>query len=590
MARSLQHAAIACALLALGCSRESSRAAAPDKGRERDAGPPPPPEEVIVVAEPGGLDAAGAEQEVTAPLEDALGRVRAIATMRSLSTAGRVSITCRLARGADGAGAARDIADALRGARAPAGMAPPSLTRRSSATERLRWTATSSTADWTVMAGVRDDLMRPALERVSGVTGVAVCGGGGAPLVRVRIDPDRLDATGLDLAAVRAALLRASGSSGFRSLDEIAAAPVDVPGNPGAAASLRDLATVEEGVDEPTCLARTATAAAALSIDVAIDPSAGAESRVRDQMAAIGRQLPAGFRVTELPPGPGLELRFEAPAGTDLASLDRIAAAKTQELGAMHGVAAVLVESGAPTGSIEPDLAGIRALVAVDGGAAPAVVTAASTAAGVGVRVTSGPLAELRIRLRGAEPDILERAAQEIAGAALKVPGVAAAGVLGAGRLPRIDVRPDMSHTAGTGLGRDDIVAAGRAAFEGAAAGQLARGGRRIPIRIQLGASRPGLEVLDRVKLRTATGALVPLSSVAAVVLTDGPAAVLHIDRQRAVELWVQPATGAERSGVLAGVRSAVGRLVPAGVELTWPEAPAPAMKPPAGQKPRQER
>ena len=538
-----------------------------------------------MVAEPGGLDAAGAEQEAAAPLEDALGRVRAIATVRSLSTAGRVSITCRLARGADGAGAARDIADALRGARAPAGMAPPSLTRRTSAIEGLRWIVTSTAASRDDMAGVRDDIIRPALERVAGVTGLALCGGAGAPLVRVVIDPDRLDATGLDLAAVRAALLRSSGSSGFRSLDEIAAAPVDVPGTLDTAASLRDLATIEEGADEPTCLARTATAPAALSIEVAIDPSPGAGNRVRDQIAAIEEQLPAGFRVARPPAGPALELRFEAPAGTDLATLDRIAAAKTEELGAMQGVAAVLVESGAPIGSIEPEPVGIRALVAVeDGAASDAVVTAAATAAGVGVRIASGPHAELRIQLRGAELDLLGRAAQEIAGAALKVHGVAATGVLAAGRLPRVDVRPDMSRTAGTGLSRDDIVAAGRAAFEGAAAGQLARGGRRIPIRIQLGAGRPGPEMIDRVKLRTATGALVPLSSVASVVLTEGPAAVLHIDRQRAVEIWVQPATGADRSGVLAGLRRAVGGSVPPGIEVTWPEVPPPAPKPPAGK------
>jgi multidrug efflux pump subunit AcrB len=573
------------ALLAAACSREPTT---PRPQAERDAGPPPPPpDELIVALAPAGdLSVAEVERQLTAPVEDALARVPSVAHLRSLTTRQEGRIAGRLSPGSDSAAAARDVADALRRASLPPGVAPPSVARRAHGPS-LRTVVSSPALSTAEMARVRDDVIRPALERVRGVSGVSTCGGAGAEAVLIRVDLDRLSASGLDLAAIEAALARAGGSGMpvFRSLEELSATPL---GTGGAPIALRDVAMVELASEPATCAAFDGEGHPVLSIEVAIDPAFGplaASARlVSERRAALAAELPGGitFSSLEAPTAALLELRVETPNRIDAQRLADTARALARGVAGVAGVNMVLVESGAPaTATARPELPALRALVLLGQPAAatPVIAAAEVAAAGVGVRAVSGPLPEVRIQLLGTELDALDRAAQSLAGSLRSLPGVGAAGVSSAGVEPRVHVVPDPQRLAELGLTRDAVDRVVHLVLDGAAVAELAEGPRRIPVRLDVGAAPGGTssptEILPRVRLRGKSGAMVPLSSAAALELRAEPAALLHVDRRRAVEVWLRLSAGAAEGGVIAAARGRAGSAdIPAGVELVWPDAP----------------
>jgi multidrug efflux pump subunit AcrB len=579
----------ACLALALGlplaplaCSRDATRPAA----RSHDAGAPAPPapEEVLVaVSLRAPLDPAMAESKVTRPIEDALARLRGVVELRSLTTENEVRLTCRLAAGADGHEAARDVSGALRdlAATLPPTAATPRVTRRPPV-QVLRWTAASPTWTRAEMTSVAAELIRPALERVSGVVEVGMCGSS-EPVVRVAVDLDRLAALGLDLAALAAALARPSP---FASLEDVAAAPMTLP---TGMARARDVAQVERGESEPACTARLGDGAPVLSIEVAIDSSAPVEyasRRVREAIAQVAAQLPAGAVLTPFAAGQELlELRADAPPGTSAEQLAQFATAMAGQL-AGAGVDAVLVESGSPPGATDRlDLPGVRALVAVGKAGADAALAAASKTTGVRVRVASGRLAALPILLRGSEVDQLERAAEAAVAALDGLPGMAGAAASRLGIAPRVDVAPDADKLAAHGLAAADIARAVQIGLTGEVVAELRERGGTIPVRLEPSGPRAGpAEALGRLRLRGTGSAPVPLSSLATISLRAVPAALFRVGRQRAVEVWLQPAPGA-RDQAVAAARAAL--VAPAGIEVVWPEPDAPREAAP-GQAPSQ--
>jgi multidrug efflux pump subunit AcrB len=70
---------------------------------------------------------------------------------------------------------------------------------------------------------------------------------------------------------------------------------------------------------------------------------------------------------------------------------------------------------------------------------------------------------------------------------------------------------------------------------------------------------------------------MVALSSAAVLELRAEPAALLRVDRRRAVEVWLRLSAGAAVGDVIAAARGRAAADTPPGVELVWPEAPHPA-------------
>ena len=107
------------------------------------------------------------------------------------------------------------------------------------------------------------------------------------------------------------------------------------------------------------------------------------------------------------------------------------------------------------------------------------------------------------------------------------------------GALPRpeVQITPRAEEAARLGITTQDIATTVRVATIGdldVSLANLAIDNRLIPIRVQLAnASREDLNLIAATKLTTNTGATVPLSAVADIVIGEGPSVVKRLNRQR---------------------------------------------------------
>ncbi len=107
------------------------------------------------------------------------------------------------------------------------------------------------------------------------------------------------------------------------------------------------------------------------------------------------------------------------------------------------------------------------------------------------------------------------------------------------GNLPRpeILITPRLDEAARLGISTQAIAATVRVATIGdvdAALAKLSIDNRMIPVRVQLATSaREDLDRIAALKVMTASGQLVPLSSVANITMSEGPAQIKRLNRQR---------------------------------------------------------
>ncbi len=117
------------------------------------------------------------------------------------------------------------------------------------------------------------------------------------------------------------------------------------------------------------------------------------------------------------------------------------------------------------------------------------------------------------------------------------------ANVASAGALPRpeIQITPRMDEAARLGITTAQIAEVVRVGTIGdvdAALAKLSIDNRLIPVRVRLNdASREDLTRLAALKLSTASGAVVPLSTVADIVISEGPSTVNRLNRERLVTI-----------------------------------------------------
>ena len=102
---------------------------------------------------------------------------------------------------------------------------------------------------------------------------------------------------------------------------------------------------------------------------------------------------------------------------------------------------------------------------------------------------------------------------------------------------PEIQVIPRLDEAARLGITTQAIAATLRVATIGDNDGALAKlsvDNRLIPVRVRLNdASRADLDRIASLKVSTATGTMVPLSAVAEIVVSEGPATIKRFNRQR---------------------------------------------------------
>jgi multidrug efflux pump subunit AcrB len=131
--------------------------------------------------------------------------------------------------------------------------------------------------------------------------------------------------------------------------------------------------------------------------------------------------------------------------------------------------------------------------------------------------------------------------------------------------MPELQVTPDRARCADLGIPVEHVAETINALVGGVRAGKYSTGGRRVDVRLRLLAeqrSRP--EDFARLRVRTAAGTLVPLSTV--VSWTERPAlqAITRNNRERAITVFANVAPGASQQQALAQVEE-LGRDLPLG-------------------------
>jgi|CXWL01.1.fsa_nt_gi hydrophobe/amphiphile efflux-1 (HAE1) family protein len=130
---------------------------------------------------------------------------------------------------------------------------------------------------------------------------------------------------------------------------------------------------------------------------------------------------------------------------------------------------------------------------------------------------------------------------------------------------PELRVLPDRARAADLGVSVEDVATTLNALVGGIRVGKYSDGGRRLDVRLRLLASqRSRPEDISRLRLRTASGDMVPLSSL--VTTEERPAlqAITRRDRERAINVFANVAPGHSQEEALAKVEE-LARQMPAG-------------------------
>ncbi len=164
------------------------------------------------------------------------------------------------------------------------------------------------------------------------------------------------------------------------------------------------------------------------------------------------------------------------------------------------------------------------------------------------------------------EGDLTEAAAR-LEGALRGDPLLANVSAQGALPRPEVQIVPRRDEAARLGVTTAAIAEAVRVATIGdydAALAKVSIDDRMIPVRVQLsGVVKDDLAALGALRVRTGTGATVPLNAVADIVLSEGPSQIKRLNRER------QATIGANLPpGVALGTATARFAEIASGVEL----------------------
>jgi HAE1 family hydrophobic/amphiphilic exporter-1 len=118
--------------------------------------------------------------------------------------------------------------------------------------------------------------------------------------------------------------------------------------------------------------------------------------------------------------------------------------------------------------------------------------------------------------------------------------------------MPEVRVIPDRNKAADLGISMADIGQTINAAIGGVRAGKFKEGGRRYDIRVRLlGPQRERPEDIQRLFVRTQSGALVRLGDIVRIEQAPTLQAITRQDRERAITIFANVRTGASQAEAL---------------------------------------
>ncbi|MGJ4802476.1 efflux RND transporter permease subunit [Luteimonas sp. SDU82] len=266
------------------------------------------------------------------------------------------------------------------------------------------------------------------------------------------------------------------------------------------------------------------------------------------------------LKVTFIPPTDGIQssVLLELPPGTALATTEEVAETARQRIADIPEIEHVFVTAGSTSGPGGPagDLSSAELRKATltirwkdDRDATQyelesQVRERLADLPGVRLSFQGGePGRALQLVLAGDDPVKLAAASRDVERGIRQLPGLGTVSSSAALVRPEIIVRPDAARAADLGVSTADIAAATRVATRGDYEQFLAKLNlpeRQVPIRVQLdedALSDPAL--LGQLRVPTASGGSVPLSSVAEITTASGPSQIDRFDRRRNVTITV---------------------------------------------------
>jgi copper/silver efflux system protein len=176
------------------------------------------------------------------------------------------------------------------------------------------------------------------------------------------------------------------------------------------------------------------------------------------------------------------------------------------------------------------------------------------------------------IKIFGADLGVIQTLGQQVERSLKDVPGTRSVYAERVAQGYFTDIRIDRDAIARHGLTIEDVQDVIQSALGGENVTQTIEGRERYPVNVRYARDfRDDLPALQRVLVRTPSGATIPLGQLAQVTLTTGPAMVRDEDAQLAGYVYVDTAT-TDIGGYVDAAKAAIARDVklPAGYTLQW--------------------
>jgi cobalt-zinc-cadmium resistance protein CzcA len=184
----------------------------------------------------------------------------------------------------------------------------------------------------------------------------------------------------------------------------------------------------------------------------------------------------------------------------------------------------------------------------------------------------AGVRSDIAIKLFGDDLDTLKQTADRIAASVRRIPGAQDVKVEAVSGLPQLQIKPNRAAIARYGMNVEDVNDLVESVVAGKAAGIVYEGEQRFNLVVRLSdETSRDIETIKNLLVPAPNGVRVPLSQLADVRLTEGPAQISREDTRRriVVELNVR---GRDIGSFVRDAQAQIEKdiQVPAGYYITW--------------------
>ena len=173
--------------------------------------------------------------------------------------------------------------------------------------------------------------------------------------------------------------------------------------------------------------------------------------------------------------------------------------------------------------------------------------------------------------LAGASPTDLAAVARGVMISAQEVPELAGVYTTYSASTPQINLKLDRERAQALGISISDIFSAMQTSLGGAYTNDFNLFGRTWQVKVQADASdRSKVNDVFRVRVRAASGELVPLQAVANIEMVTAPSSVVRYNNLRSVVVNGAPAPGYSSGDAIAAMEKLATRTLPAGYGFEW--------------------